>query len=78
MTPKDRGRLRFVAWACVLAVLFAVATPAAAGLPPAILAPPGPTLGEPVAIAALSPAPVPLPPGLVVSGTVAARAPPLP
>jgi len=75
--PKDRARLRFVAWACVLAILLVAASPASAGLPPAILAPPAPILGEPAAISLLRGAAEISPPHLIVPRGVAARAPPL-
>ncbi len=50
MRPRDRARLRFVAWACLIAVLIAAASPVSAGLPQAILAPAGPVLSEPAAV----------------------------
>jgi hypothetical protein len=77
VTPKDRARLRFVAWACVLAVLLAAASPASAGLPQAILAPAAPGFGEPI-LSGLARGPeATVSPDLVVLRGVAARAPPL-
>jgi hypothetical protein len=75
--PKDHHRLRFVAWACVLVVLLAAASPSSGGLPPAILAPPAPGCGEPAAITILLGDPGTPPTDLVVLGSVPARAPPL-
>ena len=77
MTPRSHARLRFFAWLCVVAVLLAAVSPAAAGLPQAILAPAGPILGEPAAPTAFRGAEETPPPDVVVLRGVAARAPPL-
>jgi hypothetical protein len=75
VTPKHLTR--FVAWACVLAVLLAAASPASAGLPPAILAPPAPAFGgdtgPSIRVEDLAETPSPAPAG----SPAAARAPPL-
>lgn len=68
--------MRFLASLCVLAVLFAVAVPAAAG-PPAILAAMGPVLGAPCAFRFLRAPAHGVAPDLSVAASVPARAPPL-
>jgi hypothetical protein len=75
--PEDRTRLRFVAWACVIALLLAAALPVSAGLPQAILAPAGPILFARGAFSLLGGASETTPPDLAVLRGVAARAPPL-
>ena len=77
MRPEHPTGWRFVAWACALAVLVAALSPASAGLPPAILAPPAPTPCEPTVIAALDAGDTAHPPDLAVARRLPARAPPL-
>lgn len=70
--------MRYVAWACLLAILLAAASPVAAGgAPPAILAPAGPVLGGPVVTAPVRPSEHAALPDLGVATDVPARAPPL-
>jgi hypothetical protein len=66
---------RAAAWICVLAVLLAVALPAAGG-PPAILAPAFVLDAPPVAVRLSAPDRTPAP-DLSVAASVPARAPPL-
>ena len=77
MKRKDQDRLRFVAWACVLVLLITAASPAAAGVPPVILAPPAPLLGEPGACRLPRACEETSPPNLAPPVRVPARAPPL-
>jgi len=74
---RTKSRLCFLAWLCVVAVLLAAASPGAAGLPPAILAPRGPILYEPSAVGLLRLVDGALPTDRLVSPSLAARAPPL-
>ena len=68
--------MRFRAWVCLLAVLLAVAMPAAAGAQ-AILAPAGPLFGPSRAVTLLGGADGGSAPDLFVPRRVPARAPPL-
>ena len=74
---KTKFRLRLLACLCVVAVLLAAASPGAAGLPQAILAPRGPILYELSAVGLLRLVDGALPPDRLVSPSLAARAPPL-
>ena len=67
---------RALAWVCVLAVLFAVAMPAAAG-PPAILAAPGPVVDRPSGSVRLRATGHTAAPDPRRAAAVPARAPPL-
>ena len=77
MRRKDEGRLRLVALACVLVFLIAAASPAGAGLPPAILASLAPLLGEAGACRLPHATEETAPPNLAPPVRVPARAPPL-
>jgi len=76
MRVRPGSRPRFVAWACVLAILLAVAL-SAAGVPAAILAAAGPSVDVPIATFDLCSSPKDPPPDPAVRRAVPARAPPL-
>jgi hypothetical protein len=74
--PTHSTPLRLLGWVCVLAVLLAAASPASAGLPPAVLGPAEPAFGETgpsILIERVDETPPPAPLAL----PAAARAPPL-
>ena len=75
--PKGRARLRLVAWACLLVVLFAAALPTAAGVTPAILAFAGPVISRPGLTTPVRAAHDDALPDSVAATEVPARAPPL-